>query len=58
MWHWARASALGDANLPFSFKDMGANAGVAHDLVGAKAWKAFEVAEKAGVSRARLQASA
>ena len=41
MYLWARASALGDAHLPFSFFEMGATVQVAHDLVGAKVWEAF-----------------
>ena len=41
MYYWARASALGDSFLPYTFKEMGATAEVALSLVGEKAWKAM-----------------
>ena len=41
MYHWARASSLGDDFLPFSFAQMGANINVARGLVGETIWKAF-----------------
>ena len=41
MYYWARASAMGDAHLPFSFADMSATVAVAQELVGEVVWKAF-----------------
>ena len=41
MYLWARASALGDAHVPFTFAEMGATTKVAADLVGKKVWDAF-----------------
>ena len=41
MYYWARASSMGDASLPFAFKEMGATVAVAQELVGEKVWRAF-----------------
>ena len=41
MYYWARASAMGDQALPFSFAEMGATVVVARELVGETGWKAF-----------------
>ena len=41
MYYWARASAMGDQALPFSFAEMGATVEVALELVGKAVWKAF-----------------
>ena len=41
MYHWARASSLGDQFLPFSFTQMGASVEAAFSLVGEAVWKAF-----------------
>ena len=46
MWCWMRASALGDAQLPFSFAEMGATIQVAKQLVGQKVWEMFFDAAK------------
>ena len=41
MYHWAKASAMGDTMLPYSFAEMGATIEVAIMLVGEKAWKSM-----------------
>ena len=41
MHYWARASAMGDAHLPFAFAQMGATVAVSRELVGEKVWMAF-----------------
>ena len=41
MYHWARASVMGDTMLPYTFFDMGATVEVAIMLVGEKAWKSM-----------------
>ena len=41
MYHWARASYLGDQYLPFTWAQMGATPEMSFDLVGAKIWAAF-----------------
>ena len=41
MYYWARASSMGDAQLPYAFQDMGATVAVAQELVGEKVWKTF-----------------
>ena len=48
MHYWARASAMGDAHLPFSFAEMGATVAVAQDLVGVVIWAAFFADRKMG----------
>ena len=41
MHYWRQTSAMGDAQLPFTLKEMGATVNVAGDLVGGIVWKAF-----------------
>ena len=41
MYYWARASAMGDAHLPYTFTDMSATVKVAQELVGEAVWKTF-----------------
>ena len=41
MHYWAKATAIGDAHLPFAFSEMGATATVARLLAGEKVWTAF-----------------
>ena len=40
MYYWRQTSALSDAQLPFTFKEMGATTDVAGDLVGTTVWQA------------------
>ena len=49
MYYWAKASAIGDAHLPFCFKEMGATAQIARDLAGEKVWAAFFGDDKEGI---------
>ena len=41
MYHWARASVLGDAHLPFSFAEMGITIQVGKYLAGKTIWEQF-----------------
>jgi hypothetical protein len=41
MYHWARASHLGDQYLPFTFAQMGATVEMAYSLVEKDIWEAF-----------------
>ena len=54
MYLWARASALGDLHVPFTFAEMGATTKVAADLVGKTVWEAFFVGSKTPISNASV----
>ena len=41
MYHWAQASAIGEAFLPFSLADMMSNVEIATSLVGLPIWQRF-----------------
>ena len=50
MYYWAKASAMGDNHLPYTFREMGATAEVALLLVGQVAWDAMFMKGSKGIT--------